>query len=220
MNLYMARTWVLLSAATVVTSVFLLLDCNRAARNPNVLDEAKRAGREAASFTAADDDYFHDMDGGVSLTTSEVRGRNNWIVWTAGNDRFWDLISKDSNGTLDFLKTISSHEGLKFSRDNSWHYLGLVNEPCFDKPTARDPNRFGLWLDKRRSGADCPPDPFENEQKYPGVKLGARGKNIPVGSSYGYATGIVGMRLFPNPDFDESAARQWHAEQYYNDPSY
>ena len=46
------------------------------------------------------------------------------------------------------------------------------------------------------------------KQKYPGVKIGARGKNIPAGSYYGYATGIVGLRLFPNPDFDERAARR------------
>ena len=33
-------------------------------------------------------------------------------------------------------------------------------------------------------------------------------------------TGIVGLRLFPNPDFDEAAAKKWDAKRYYNDPSY
>ncbi len=80
----------------------------------------------------------------------------------------------DSYGTVDFLKTISSHPSLKFSRDNRWNYLGLVNEPCFDKPAGPDSTRYGLWLDKR--SANCPADPFENETKYPGVKLNARGK--------------------------------------------
>src|SRR5690606_20337845 len=61
---------------------------------------------------------------------------------------------------------------------------------------------------------------FENEEKYPGVKIGARGKTIPVGSYYGYATGIVGLRLFPNPDFDETAKKRWDAEKYYSDPDY
>jgi hypothetical protein len=75
-----------------------------------------------------------------------------------------------------------------------------------------------LWLDKR--SANCPPDPFENEQKYPGVKLGARGKNLPVGSYYGYASGIVGLRLFPNPDFDEAAQKKWDPVRYYDDPNY
>ena len=43
---------------------------------------------------------------------------------------------------------------------------------------------------------------------------------MPVGSYYGYPTGIVGLRLFPNPDFDEAAAKRWDAERYYTDPTY
>ena len=113
---------------------------------------------------------------------------------------------------------VASQACKHLSRDKRWNYLGLVNEPCFDKPRDRDPERFGLWLDKRSK--DCPADPFENEQKYPGVQIGARGKNVPVGSYYGYATGIVGLRLFPNPDFDEAAAKKWDPERYYSDPSY
>ncbi len=184
-----------------------------------VVDEARLAQRAAASFPAAGEDYFRDMDGGVQLTPEEVRGRNTWIVWTGGNDRFWDKMVNTSAGALDFLKTLSSHPKLtKYSRDNRWEYLGLVNNPCFEKPTGPDPARFGLWLDKRR--ADCPPDPLENEEKYPGVRIGARGKTVPVGSYYGYETGIVGLRLFPNPDFDEVAKQRWDAERYYSDPTY
>jgi hypothetical protein len=184
----------------------------------HVLDEAKLAGRDAASFPAADEDYYHDMDGGIQLTADEVKGRNTWIVWTAGNDRFWDVMSVRSAGALDLLKVLSSHPKLKFSRDNRWEYFGLVNSPCFHKATAADPRRHGLWLDVRDN--NCPNDPFENEQKYPGVKIGARGKNIEAGSYYGYETGIVGLRLFPNPDFDQAAAAKWDADKYYNDPNY
>lgn len=205
-----------------------------------VMDEAQCAGITAAGLPAADEDYFIDMDYGASKNPAElaaalapylpgitqeqalaaiVKGRNNWIVWTGGNDRFWDQLSRDSVGNLDFLKTLSSHPSLKkFSRDNRWEYLGLVNEPCFEKPTGPRADRFGLWLDVR--GADCPPDPFENEAKYPGVKIGSRGVTVPVGSSYGYATGIIGLRLFPNPDFDEAAAKHWDPERFYTDPSY
>ena len=43
---------------------------------------------------------------------------------------------------------------------------------------------------------------------------------MPVGSYYGYGTGIVGLRLFPNPDFDETAAKRWDAERFYTDPNY
>jgi hypothetical protein len=205
----------------------------------NIKDEALCAGRTADTLKGADEDYFRDMDYGITKNPEAVRaaldpfvpgikaeeavkavaqGRNNWIVWTAGNDRFWDAIAKDSVGTLDFLKVLSNHPSLKFSRDNRWQYLGLVNEPCFEKSNGPRQDRFGLWLDTRST--DCPADPFENEQKYPGVKFGARGKNIPVGSYYGYGTGIVGVRLFPNPDFDEKAAKRWDPVRYYTDPSY
>lgn len=138
-----------------------------------VFDEARIAGRDTSSSPAADDNYFQDMDGGVKLNPEEIKGRNTWLVWTAGNDRFWDKMVNASAGALDFPKILSSHKSLtKFSRDNHWEYFGLVNDPCFEKATGPDPQRFGLWLDKRRP--DCRPDPFENEQKYPGVKPGAR----------------------------------------------
>ena len=188
----------------------------------HVKDEAQLVGLSASYFKAADEDYFHDMDrgpGGVAgLSSDEIKGRNSWIVWTAGNDRLWDVLSGVSFGVLDFLKTLSSHPSLRNNRGNRWEYLGLVNEPCFVQATAPDPKRYGLWLDQR--SPECPPDPFENEQKYPGVKYGARGKNIPAGSYYGYATGIVGLRLFPNPDFDDAAQKKWDPVRYYTDPSY
>ncbi|WP_437672405.1 hypothetical protein [Sorangium sp. So ce131] len=209
---------VILRGVLLPLGLLALVSCRRHPQPGHVLDEARSAGRTAASLNAAEEDYFHDMDFGLTLTPDEVRGRNTWILWSGGNDRFWDKASTMSAGGLDFLKTLSSHPSLKFSRDNRWNYFGLVNEPCFEKATGPDPTRFGLWLDKRR--ADCPPDPFENESKYPGVRIGARGKNIPVGSLYGYATGIVGLRLFPNPDFDEEAARHWDPVRYYEDPGY
>ena len=77
-----------------------------------VKDEALASARSAQTFPAADEDYFHDMDGGVSLTADEIKGRNTWIAWSAGNDRMWDLLSVTSFGALDFLKTVSSHPSL------------------------------------------------------------------------------------------------------------
>ncbi len=126
-----------------------------------VQDEALTAGRSANSLPAAGEDYFHDMDGGITLTADEIKGRNTWIVWTGGDDAFWDRVSLYTFGNFDLLKTLSSYPGLKFSRDNRWTYLGLVNEPCFTKATGPDPQRYGLWLDAR--SPDCPADPFENE---------------------------------------------------------
>jgi hypothetical protein len=183
-----------------------------------VVDEARQAGRSAQSFPAADEDYFRAMDGGIALTPDEVKGRNMWIVWTGGDDRLWDDLTNLTFGNFDLLKILSSYPGLKYSRDNRWNYFGLVNEPCFTKATGPNPQRYGLWLDVR--DPNCPADPFENAEKYPGVAVGARGKNIPAGSYYGYPSGIVGLRLLPNPDFDEAAAKEWNAERFYNDPNY
>lgn len=201
-----------------------LAACSKPPEPGRVLDEAKQAGRDVASFPHATEDYFHDMDGGLSLTPEEIQGRNMWIVWSGGNDRFWDVMTGYTFGAFDLLKSISSHPGLGYSRSNRWAYYGMVNEPCFEEAKGPDPNRRGLWLDVR--GPDCQPDPFENEAKYPGVAIGSRGKPLgegttqPVGSYYGYATGIVGLRLFPNPDFDAKAAKAWDPERFYTDPSY
>jgi hypothetical protein len=245
---------------TCVALAFAVSSCgifNGDDGNTPIKDEAARAGRGPETLKAANEDYYADMDRGISHRPNEVLaalpflktpekavetfaiGRNNWIVWTAGNDTLWNFLSSHTFGSLDFLKTISTNPSLKYGRnkgkDGRWEYLGLVNEPCFEPATAGDPKRFGLWLDTRRTGGDCPPDPFENEQKYPGIKIGARGEDLrlsaekkqlgwperlPVGSYYGYPTGIVGLRLFPNPAFDAAAAAKWDPERFYSDRSY
>ena len=205
----------------MVVVICLLVSCGlltSEVRAQAVIDEARQAGRSAQSFPAADEDYFRGMDGGIALTPEDVKGRDMWIVWTGGDDRLWDDLTSLTFGAFDLLKTLSSHPSLKYSRDNRWDYLGLVNEPCFAKATGPNPQRYGLWLDVR--SPDCSPDPFENAEKYPGVAVGARGENIPAGSYYGYPSGVVGLRLFPNPDFDEAAAGKWDPQRYYNDPSY
>ena len=183
-----------------------------------VLDEAKQAGRDGSSFTHATEDYFHDMDGALALTPQEVGGRNMWLVWSGGNDRMWDKLTRDTFGAFDLLKIISSHPSQGYSRTNRWAYLGLVNEPCFEAAKGPDPAHKGLWLDQRATG--CAPDPFENATKYPGVAVGARGTTLPNGSFYGEATGILGLRLFPNPAFDAKAANDWKPEKYYTDEKY
>jgi hypothetical protein len=223
-NLSRVPLFPLLALFLPLLALALLAACGRQSESGRVLDEARLAGRNESSFPRAGEDYFHEMDGGLALGADEVKGRNLWLVWTAGNDRFWNRLTQYSAGGFDLLKVISSHPALGFSRANRWSYFGLVNEPCFTKPTAPDRSRHGLWLDVR--ARDCPPDPFEDEGRYPGVALGSRGKPLgngaaePVGSYYGYATGIIGLRLFPNPDFDAQAAKDWDPERYYTDPSY
>jgi hypothetical protein len=193
-------------------------------RPGTVQDEAMRAGLTAEHFVRETPDYFAAMDDNLVdgkrpvFTQQEIAGRNMWLVWTGGNDRLWDRLTIDSIGSFDLLKTISSHPRIGYGRHNRWYYLGLVNEPCYSEATGPDQNRFGLWLDVR--DPKCPPDPFADAEKYPGAKVGARGKTVAVGSYYGEPTGVVGLRLFPNPDFDETARRKWDSDKFYNEPKY
>jgi mono/diheme cytochrome c family protein len=217
-------------AAGAALALFALAGCNRhdqtkppqaEVADPNA-DEAKAAGRTPESFVHAGEDYFHDMDGGVTLDAKEIAGRNMWLVWSGGNDRFWDYMRVPTNAGFDLLKIAASPPNSKLGRPNRWKWLGAINEPCFHAPTK--PDRFGIWVDER--DPTCPPDPFADEKRYPGVKTGARGTVLPkwgllpIGSYYGYPTGIIGLRLFPNPAFDEKAARAWDPVRYYNDPTY
>ncbi|HEY4263923.1 MAG TPA: hypothetical protein VGM72_01280 [Micropepsaceae bacterium] len=212
--------------AMLLSALLMLAACNRGETGPgHVLDEARLAGRDAASFPHAEEDYFRDMDRGLALSPDEIKGRNMWLVWSGGNDRFWDKMTGYTFGSFDLLKIVTSHPSQtnSNSRDKRWAWLGLINEPCFKDAAGPDPNRFGLYLDVRDPSQDpgcAAADPFENETKYPGVKIGARGTTVPVGSYYGYASGIVGLRLFPNPDFDETAKKNWDPQKYYTDPAY
>jgi hypothetical protein len=223
----------------------------------HVEDEAKTAHRTVAEFPGAGEPYFAAMDKGLLLSPAAgadypaeikevaaatgldpeairkaaIRGQNAWIVWTGGNDRFWDFAARSTIGSFDLLKTISSHPTMAYGRDNRFRYLGLVNEPCYNTPDKADPDHWGLWLDQRKK--DCAADSFggnaEADARYPGVQIGSRGttvkvkgeeKKIPVGSYYGEPTGVMGLRLFPNPDFDSKAAEHWDPLRYYTDPSY
>ncbi len=260
----MSRKRILTALAVLTIGALATGTLVRCSDSPSgdVLDEAMLAGVKPEQLKGAPDPYFQDMDYGyqratnpnVKLTEAEERGRNNWIVWTGGNDRFWDYMANHTFGAFDLLKVLSSRPEFGYctddaspehrinydspsnalthdtctgpgkfwvpvSRDNRWKWYGLVNEPCFDKP--KGPDQYGLWLDTRvAESSECPKDPFEDEKKYPGVKIGARGSTVPVGSYYGRASGIVGLRIFPNPNFDEAAKKKWDPERYYSDPSY
>jgi len=217
-----------LRRAMLLSVALLVLACggDTSPQPGQVLDEARQAGRDVTSFPHAAEDYFHDMDRGIPLSEDEIKGRNMWIVWSGGNDRFWESMTKYTYGAFDLLKIVTPHPSQTNynTRAKRWQWLGLINEPCFRDATGPDSNRFGLWLDQR--DPSCAPDPFENEANYPGVGIGARGTAfadgtaMPVGSYYGYATGIVGLRLFPNPAFNEEAKRNWDPERYYTDPEY
>src|SRR5262245_39270887 len=57
-----------LGAGILIVSALGAASCDKGPKSGKVLDEAMRANRTAASFPAADEDYFHDMDGALPLS--------------------------------------------------------------------------------------------------------------------------------------------------------
>jgi hypothetical protein len=168
----------------------------------DLVDEAQANHKTEADFPEEDSDIWKYMDGDtpdtpgrfkmLGLTTDEIKGRNTWLMWCAGNEAFWDYFANHSYGFCDLLKVLDTRDrGRRFAK------YGLLSEPGFAR--ADKPDQYGIWLDVRTD----PP-----EASRPGV--------------YGLPSGIVGLRLFPNPAFENSAAarRAWDADRYYNDPGY
>lgn len=148
-------------------------------------------GRKPEDFPELAADVFKPMDGGIALSEEEIKGRNTWNLWCAGTEQFWERMSRESYGLIDLLKTIDSR-----NRGTRFKELGLINQPGYRK--ASKPDEYGLWIDE----ADQP----ESSEIDPKV--------------YGRPTGIMGFRIFPNPDFDDKAKKEWNAEKFYNDPDY
>jgi len=96
-----------------------------------------------------------------------------------------------------------------YSRDTRFCYTGLINEPGFRK--AARPDEYGLCLDEPVSGDDL----------FPGASPEERAR---LEELYGRPTGVLGLRLFPNPNFDEKAERAWREamaeDRFYLDPRY
>ena len=157
------------------------------------IDEAKAAGKSTANFPQITADIFKPMDGGINLSPEEIMGRNAWNLWSGGNQHFWNNAAQDSFGLMDLLKMLDNR---KFSRGERFKVLGLVNEPGFR--AASKPDEFGLWLDE------------EVEAEPAGIDQ----------TVYGKSSGVLGFRLFPNPDFNEEARKKWNGDRFMNDPTY
>lgn len=177
---------------SIFLPLVLLQGCSSETKNPcgdkpgERLDEAKCVGRDAGSLRGADEDYFADMDYGVSkqpqllverlspfipgITEQQAlqafaRGRNNWVVWTAGNDALWDKLSRDSVGNLDLLKTISNHPSLKYNRDKRWQVLGWSTNPATSRARGRATTATACgWTSATRP---APPTPSRTKPSTP-----------------------------------------------------
>jgi hypothetical protein len=172
----------------LILSLLFSTGCKR-----TIEDEAKAAGKTTADLPQITADIFKPMDGGVELSPEEIMGRNAWNLWSAGNQHFWNQTAQDSFGLMDLLKMLDNR---KYSRDERFKTLGLVNEPGFR--AASKPDQFGLWLDEQ-----VEPEPAGIDEQV-----------------YGRPSGVLGFRLFPNPDFNDAARKKWDGQRFIQDPTY
>src|SRR5687767_7625497 len=91
-------------------------------RKPSLVDDG--GGKKPEDFPEIAADVFKPMDGGIALAPDEIKGRNTWNLWTAGNEQFWDRMSRESFGLMDLLKTIDSRKRAQRFAD-----MGLINQP-------------------------------------------------------------------------------------------
>jgi hypothetical protein len=191
--------------------------------------------------------FSYPRDGNAVLSTARdaIRGKNTWILWGEGNEVFWDWVQQHGYGLADFLVLIDSR-----NRDKRFTNAGLVNQPGM-KPQTEDSGKIlGLYIDqadgeeivlkqpdtdidKNTSKLATRPalpdshvglelfEPYDKRLYEDTLrKLPKDGLDYTI---YGYPTGIVGLRLFPNPNFfaktdAAAAARQrWQDRVEKND---
>jgi hypothetical protein len=124
-------------------------------------------------------------------------GRDTWFFWTGGSG---------PGGTQFFYRALSVHSSLiplrgkiqfykvaELSHKDRWEQLGLINEPNCDE-TAEPDLKTGLKLNRVK------PDPMNA---------------YPTDPEYGQSSGVVGLRMFPNPRFE---AAKWDYDAYTKDP--
>ncbi|HEV8242237.1 MAG TPA: hypothetical protein VGS57_22915 [Thermoanaerobaculia bacterium] len=181
-----------------------------------------------------------------------IRGQNTWILWGEGNEAFWGWLQEQGYGLTDFLILLDSRQ-----RYQRFATAGLLNQPGMKPQTNPDDRILGLYLDVadgnkiilQQPPTDIdpkthqleqgpPPDPHHppkplfipgDPKLYESVlkSLAKDGLDYTV---YGYPSGIVGLRLMPNPDFfgntpqAATARRYWdqrvvsNGNAYYQDP--
>jgi len=150
------------------------------------------------------------MDGGIPSFADGNQGLEYMARVERRQRPFLDSCRRRAEAVSIFEDDIA-HPSLKFSRDTR-----CITSPgqraMFRKSRLVGPRRYGLWLDKPRGLSVR--TLFADGTKYPGFALGARGKACPSAPTTATHR-IVGLRLFPNPAFDEAAAGKWVRRRFY-----
>ena len=154
-------------------------------------------------------DVFPGMNG-ITLDPSKpdekeaLRGRIVWNLWVGDSGLMWDWLSQHGFGTADLLKTIDSRR-----RPTRFAEAGIINQPGFMQATR--PDRYGLFIDL--PNPNDPDGKFDDHVDY---------------NTYGRSSGVIGLRISDNPNFDKAARDAWmsHVQadgvnhDFYENPKY
>ncbi|ADW69367.1 hypothetical protein [Granulicella tundricola] len=131
----------------------------------------------------------------VGLTDLQRQGRDTWYFWTGGDrnpggtnvvgdQALWRHIATETHGQFDLIQSIDSRH-----RGQRFKQFGIISDPDCRKASA--PDQYGLWID------DC-----------------TSINTPPLGPAFGKSAGIIGLRIFPNPNFDP---KKWNVDAYRKD---
>jgi mono/diheme cytochrome c family protein len=162
-------------------------------------------------------DYFEAMDSvgttkdrgttQLKLEPGQIVGRNAWVIWTGGNEAWWDWLARHGYGTIDLLKLIDDR-----SRETRFNRTGLINEPGTRPPMEEETaNAFGVRYARPIT------DPSTGREIHVEYRKDRENWAPPNPTVYGYPTGVIGLRLFPNPEFNGAAKRRWDPKLYYSE---
>ncbi|MDJ0732115.1 MAG: hypothetical protein QNJ33_19230 [Crocosphaera sp.] len=120
-----------------------------------------------------------------NLTEAEKRGLQTWYFWTGGNEQFFRNLAQFTHGEADFLSLLDARPDGD-TADQTDHYQ---RDERFQE--------IGVINDPSCTAAK-EPDEY-------GLWLDQCDQDP-------YAAGVMGVRKFPNPDFDPA---KWDIAQYY-----
>jgi hypothetical protein len=194
-----------------------------------------------ASAAERKDSYYYYGPGGLAKdwhdpankdAAAQRLGRDTWIHWTWGNQKVI------RNGTvlagnlpvpvsIDFFRLLDSRNRATRFRD-----YGLINEPNCVANT--QPDEYGLYLDtfkgdpygyypmgkyyRDKYGKDFPKAEGRYKDYYPENYPGTKAQEEDLYRHYGRPSGVVGLRLFDNPAFDQAARKKWDLAEYFKNP--
>ena len=143
-------------------------------------------------------------------------GRNTWLFYTADNQKFYDILIKFAGQfdiSVDFYRLLDSTR-----RPDRFRQLGLINEPNFVQAGPDETDEYGFHVDKWNG------DPEGCYDEVTGAPLGPKGEPLTGPTTgkkgyypwnpkwYGEPTGILGLRKFPNPAFNDDLKKAWLAD--------